>query len=133
MNLSIDQISQIAIAKITAKYPQAIAIYLFGSFAQNNYTKDSDVDLAVLLPQKADAVELWHLAQEISNAIGRDVDLIDLMTATTVFQWEIIHSGKIIYVQDKEQEDRFADKVFKMYIEISEIRRAMVQDIINEE
>lgn len=133
MSFSAEQISKIAIAKIIAKYPQVIAIYLFGSFAQNNYTKDSDVDLAVLLLKKADAVELWHLAQEISNAVGRDVDLIDLMTATTVFQWEIIHSGKIIYVQDQEQEDRFADKVFKMYIEISEIRRAMVQDIINEE
>ena len=40
-------------------YPQALGIWLFGSFASGHANAQSDIDLAVLLPGKVEPLALW--------------------------------------------------------------------------
>lgn len=46
---------------------------------------------------------LFIAAQELAAQIGQDVDLIDLGSASTVFQAQIVHTGKIIYCTNEQK------------------------------
>ncbi len=86
------------VAALRRALPEASAILLFGSHAAGAARPDSDLDLAVLLPGRADPVRLWHVAEEMAAAFGVDVDLIDLGAASTVMQHQIITTGRTLFV-----------------------------------
>ena len=44
---------------VRTSYPQALGIWLFGSFASGHANAQSDIDLAVLLPGKVEPLALW--------------------------------------------------------------------------
>ena len=46
---SLDELLEEIASAITRQYPEA-QVYLFGSYAWGNYTKDSDFDICVLVP-----------------------------------------------------------------------------------
>lgn len=77
--------------------------------------------MAVLLPyqpgHKSHNLELWNIAQDISSELEREVDLVDLREALTVFRFHIIRDGKLLYTSDKNETERFADVVFSMYVD----------------
>lgn len=66
---------------LTRRYKQAVAerlpvkaLYLYGSFSKGTYTKDSDIDIAVVVERLnddyfADTPLLWKLKRRISNLI----------------------------------------------------------------
>lgn len=91
------QILNTAILEITTAYPDVIAIYLFGSFATPFENRNSDVDLAFLRDAEADNIETWELAQKIACKIDKDVELIDLQKASTVFRYQVCTTGRPIY------------------------------------
>jgi predicted nucleotidyltransferase len=86
---------------VLAAFPDTEAIYLFGSYATGAPRMDSDLDLAILLPYPAahQAGSLYlsplHVALERQAPAG--VDLINLRLVSTVFQIEIINTGRRIY------------------------------------
>lgn len=115
-------ILEVAKAKITSAIPHLFAIYVFGSFGTKYERKDSDVDLAVLAQQPTDPVVLWNLAQEIAIAIDRDVDLIDLKNASTVFRHVIISSGTRFYTKDETYAAFVENSYNSMYLRFKDDR-----------
>lgn len=73
--------------------PELMAVYSFGSQAQNNAGPDSDLDLAVLVAGYVDSVSLWQLGNKLANELDIDVDLLDLRAASTVMQYQILTGG----------------------------------------
>lgn len=73
------------------------AIYLFGSHAQGTAGPDSDIDLAVLMATASEAVSLWETAQRLAASFDREVDLLDLRHASTVMQYQIITTGRLLW------------------------------------
>lgn len=108
---------------ILQSYPDVLSIYLFGSFGTAFETKESDVDIALLLPEKADSVALWEVSQKIAVEINRDVDLVDLRAASTVFQNQILSTGVRIYCKDEKQCDLFEHTCLSMYLRFNEERK----------
>ncbi|KHF26794.1 Nucleotidyltransferase domain protein [Anoxybacillus sp. BCO1] len=79
-------------------------IYLFGSAATGHVRPDSDIDIAFLSDKRSlDHYERFMLAQQSAERLQRDVDLIDLKQASTVFQAQIVSSGKVIYCADEQK------------------------------
>jgi uncharacterized protein len=115
-------ILEIAQAKIVAAFPDVLAIYVFGSFGTKYERQDSDVDLAILSVNPAEVVTLWNLAQEIAIAINRDVDLIDLKNASTVFRHVIISSGTRFYTKDASRSAFFENSCSSMYLRFKDDR-----------
>jgi predicted nucleotidyltransferase len=72
-------------------------IYLFGSYAQVQANSESDIDIAILGKVKLDSVERWQLQSELAIALENNVDLVDLLSASTVMQNQVIHHGICIY------------------------------------
>jgi predicted nucleotidyltransferase len=72
-------------------------IYLFGSQANEQSNSQSDIDIAILGASKFDPVARWQWQNELAIALKNDVDLVDLLSASTVMQNQVIHHGMCIY------------------------------------
>lgn len=82
---------------IRAQFPNAMAIYAFGSQIQGTSGPESDLDLAVLVAGYADPVVLWELAGHLADVVGCPVDLLDLRAASTVMQYQVITTGQCLW------------------------------------
>ena len=76
-----------AINIIKQNQPDLESIYAFGSTGTRYENSQSDLDLAILASSISDPVQRWQLAEKIAQAVGRDVDLIDLNDASTVLRF----------------------------------------------
>lgn len=104
-------------------------IILFGSAAKENMHKDSDIDLGFLSDKKLSSYEIFMIAQGLADILGKEVDLVDLNQASTVFQIQIISSGKIIYCNDEKRRRLFEMVTFKKYTRLNEERRIILEKI----
>jgi uncharacterized protein len=104
-------------------------IYLFGSSAKGTSRAESDLDIAFLSPVTLDEYEVFMLAQQLATKVNRDVDLVDLRKASTVFQGQIVATGKIIYSIDEQTRMNYEMKVLKMYAKLGEERKLIIDDI----
>ena len=127
--LLMDNIMLIEVVNVlnTAVSPQLI--YLFGSTAKGTSHSKSDLDVAFLSPVTLDEYEVFMLAQQLASKINRDVDLVDLRKASTVFQGQIVATGKIIYCTDEQTRMNYEMKVLKMYAKLGEERKLIIDDI----
>lgn len=87
---------------LRTQLPNLLAVYHFGSHAKGTADSHSDVDLAVLVDGKVDTVAVWNLAQQLADEINCDVDLIDLRTASTVMQYQIIVTGQCLWARNAQ-------------------------------
>ncbi|MBN1684817.1 MAG: nucleotidyltransferase domain-containing protein [Gammaproteobacteria bacterium] len=117
------------VSLIKKSYPKVEAIYLFGSFGTKFETPASDIDLAILLPSATNTVALWEKSQKIASKMRRDVDLIDLKQVSTVFQYQIINTGKRLYCPDTAKCDFFENNVFSEYLDFNQRRKPILEDI----
>jgi predicted nucleotidyltransferase len=75
MTYTIDEIKE-KITPIAEKY-HIPKVYLFGSYANNNATDKSDIDLIIDSSTIDDYVVLFDIEEELEKAFGVDVDLIE--------------------------------------------------------
>ena len=104
-------------------------IFLFGSTAKGKMGKESDIDIGFLSDKKLSSYEIFMIAQELAGHLGREVDLVDLNQASTVFQMQVISSGKVIYCQNDTRRKLFEMVVFKKYTRLNEERRVILEKI----
>ena len=114
---------------VRSEIPSVVAIYLFGSAAAGELRTDSDIDLAVLPTAPAPTAQLWSLAQGLAVSAGRDVDLIDLLSASTVMRAQVISKGKRLYCANELLCSNFEDRVYADYARLNEERRHILDDI----
>ena len=98
--------------------------YLFGSYAKNEQTLKSDVDIALYLKDTSLDSKL-QLNYELSKLLKKDVDLIVLNEIKNIYLLEdILTNGKVIKDSDKRidfellKEHQILDyKAFRRYID----------------
>ena len=122
-------IIETCIATIKEVFPSATGIWLFGSMASGDSTQTSDIDLAILLSEKADSVKLWQCSQQIASQLDADVDLVDLLEASTVFRAQIMQKGKLVYHADKFRCDMFETEALSNYVRFNEERKELLGEI----
>jgi len=110
--------------------PDLQAVYLFGSFSCGRENNDSDVDLAVLCKKRVPTIELFDLATKLRIFLNRDVDLVDMLGNSTVFNFEIITHSKKIFVDNSSICDFFEKQAYSMYFDLNEIRKGIIGDIM---
>ncbi len=115
-------------AAVRALVPGAVAVYLFGSRADGDQRPDSDLDLAVLAEGPLAPVALWDAAQSLAIRFDCDVDLVDLRTASTVLQHQIITTGRRLFGQGGVVE-RFEIFVLSEMTSLNEARAPLLADI----
>lgn len=104
-------------------------IYIFGSFAKGEGREDSDIDIAIHTFEKIDSYELFIMANELSFLVKRDVQIIDLSEASTVFKAQIVGTGELIYCLDENLRTEFEIRSFKDYVKLNEERQVILESI----
>ncbi|HYW93613.1 MAG TPA: nucleotidyltransferase domain-containing protein [Gammaproteobacteria bacterium] len=97
-----------------------VCAYLFGSYATFRATRDSDVDVAVLLDGTAagsiDA--LSRLRGVLERALGLEVDLVDMRTAPPDLVHRILRDGRILVDRDPRQRIAFEVQARNEYFDL---------------
>jgi predicted nucleotidyltransferase len=78
---------------ILASFDEVRLALLFGSQAKGRATSASDVDLAVLSAVSTSSA----VAAKVSDAIGREVDVVSLADPTIPLLRELIRDGIVVY------------------------------------
>ena len=110
--------------------PNIKAIYIFGSFAQNQQNSSSDLDIAILADKTLDNIKRWEIATKLANKLNIDIDLVDLLEANTILKFQIISKGKRIYGEGFEIE-KFEMIAISQYQNFIEERQPIVEEILN--
>lgn len=97
-------------------------IILFGSFSDDTARPDSDVDIAFLGSIKRSRYELFMIAQRLATQLDKDVDLIDLDTASTVLRQQVAHKGALIFSENEQKYVEFRMRAYKEYARLNEER-----------
>lgn len=98
------------IAYIRKAVPGLTALYRFGSAERGTPRPGSDIDLALLLQEALSELRQFELAQELAIQLHRDVDLVDLRSASTVMRMQILSTGTCL-----TSENDAARREFEMY------------------
>ncbi len=106
-----------------------LAIYAFGSRVQGMANAQSDLDLAVLVEGYADPVVLWELSAKLAEIAGCEVDLLDMRTASTVTQYQMITTGERWWAKDVLQVGLFESMVLSEKTNLDEARAPLLADI----
>lgn len=94
-------------------------IILFGSIVTENFTEDSDVDIAILSSRKLSINESLSLEEMIEKKLNREIDIIDLKDVNTELSMKvtIFDEGEIIYnsdeLEDYKNEYRDTEMLYK--------------------
>ena len=123
------------ITKVLQFLPDVLGIYLFGSFQTEYETPESDVDIAILLPltSKVDSHsrEFRDLLFALMDELDREVDLINLRKVDTVFQHEIIQSGRLLYSSNPYPVEEFEMLTMSYYQKLNDERKEILQEILD--
>jgi predicted nucleotidyltransferase len=83
-------------------FPNAWAIYVYGSFARGDDSPESDIDLALLLPPDEKIDDLLSVISDVSTRVHREVDLVDLRRVSDVLRREVLAEGQTLYVSQRD-------------------------------
>lgn len=70
---------------------------VFGSFARGEAVAGSDVDIFIRLEEPMSLLELVRFERELSQKIGREVDLVTEDALSPFMKDEVMHDMKTIY------------------------------------
>lgn len=119
-----------AVMLLREALPDLKVVYVFGSAAQGQPLRpDSDVDLAVLPARPLDAVARWDLQERLAALLHRDVDLVDLRSASTVMRVQVLRTGRVLYEANPGTRQRFEMHALSAYALLNEERAAILEDI----
>ncbi|HBV87629.1 MAG TPA: nucleotidyltransferase domain-containing protein [Desulfosporosinus sp.] len=104
-------------------------IILFGSYAKGRASHESDVDIGFLTDQTIDDFQLYRMAQKIAQLIKKDVDCVNLSSASTVFQVQVIGHGTVLYCNDETRRKYYFLRTFKEYALLNEERAPILRQI----
>ncbi|OGT30827.1 MAG: hypothetical protein A2W28_06690 [Gammaproteobacteria bacterium RBG_16_51_14] len=121
---------------IIAAYPQCHSIYLFGSWATEDETELSDLDIAVLLPGHSNEIQyndkLALSGQLAMTARVEKADIIDIRQVDTIFQMQIIDTGRRVDIDDGNEANLFEMTILSRYQKLNDERDEILQEGIKQ-
>lgn len=94
-------------------------VMIFGSIVTEEFTEDSDVDIAILAKRELNINDILSLEELFEQKLSREIDIIDLKNDNTELSIKvtIFDDGEIIYNNDKlevyKQEYRNTEVIYK--------------------
>ena len=105
-----EDIKEIIRSRLEAEQHIKLCI-LYGSAAKDRLTERSDIDIAVAGDDKLDTAMLADLQMDLSQALNREVDLVDMNRAEGLILQKIIQTGTVLVKRDSMLYAGFIKKV----------------------
>ncbi|NQE54384.1 hypothetical protein C5S29_12400 [ANME-1 cluster archaeon GoMg3.2] len=110
------------IVKFLSKQEHVKLAYLFGSVAEGNAGKLSDIDLAVFLDESLSKKERFNLQlklmSELTGILRTDrIDLVIMNDAPLTLNYEIIKANHPLFIRDDGQKIDFEHRILSCYLD----------------
>jgi predicted nucleotidyltransferase len=92
---SVDELRSI-VAPVAERYG-VDKVYLFGSAARGDHGEKSDYDFCIELGRIRDLFALSEFFQDLRDAVGYEIDLVDMKAAKPDLLGNILSEGVILY------------------------------------
>ena len=92
----------------------------FGSFNNENFSEESDIDIAIIGKHKIDLDEILEIELFLERLLKREIDVIDLRSRNlSIFlKINVLNEGLIIYSNDDNYNlERFKEETERVYKE----------------
>lgn len=122
--MSRDEIIALLKRAFAAKPAGVVAAYLFGSVARGQHSEASDVDVGIVEARRGPATlddldRLARLQDELTQLVGRDVDLVSLDSAPPDLLHRVLVDRVLLHDGDHEQRIEFEVRVRNEYFDIA--------------
>ncbi len=100
--------------ELHARFPEFLALFLFGSAARGSTTMTSDIDLAIFTDPRKPLTACPPLSSyvAVTSLLHTDqVDLLWLNQAPLLLQWEVVRTGILLFTRDAIAVAEFVEKV----------------------
>lgn len=102
------------------------ALYVFGSLAKANETKESDIDIAVLVDETKLEKKNFELLKRRYYAASpyfslRPIDIVLLNTASPFLKHQVIKTGRILFDRNRKLRVRFTAQAITEYLDYKPI------------
>lgn len=104
-------------------------IYVFGSHGTPAQHPASDMDLAFLPRSPAPPLEVFSIANSLSELLNTEVDLVDLSNSSTVFRKEVVRTGNPIFIADLPALQQFEMYTLSDYARLNEERHHILASL----
>jgi len=102
--------------EIFEKFPDIMAVYVFGSVATGNTHAESDLDLAVV-PRRGSSLDKLEILTELARHGFDNVDLVILNTNDIVLKYEAVKHNKVIYATEDFDPGAMFSLVVREYLD----------------
>lgn len=106
------------------------SLWLFGSEAQGTARPDSDVDFAALFKGRPTPVEVFEAQAELTEILGRDVDLVDLDRVSPILARQVLRHGRLVIDRDPKRRYAFFSRTISMYEDVKIQRREVERKLL---
>jgi predicted nucleotidyltransferase len=96
---TIDEL-KLLVAPVAEKYGVR-KIYLFGSVARGDHNESSDYDFCIESGKIEDYFKLAGFFRDLTDAIGSDIDLVDIDSLEPEFLKNIRSEGVVVYEEER--------------------------------
>jgi len=121
------------IAKYFKTKKKVIAVYLFGSYAQDKERHFSDIDIGILLDRRhkdsAGEKRIEYML-ELSRILRKDIHLVILNSASEELLRQIFVKGKCILVNNSRELARYKTVMFAKIADFAYYRKQMQSGLI---
>ena len=105
-----------------------VAAYVFGSIATGKDRCGSDVDIAIMTRGSMDGFERVRLETNLSNVLGKDVDLVLFGRASPLLQHQVLKYGRLVYEADPKERVRQETAARRQYLDSLFLYRMIGKD-----
>lgn len=116
------------VSVLRAAVPTLEVAYLFGSQFAGTAGEQSDVDIAIKAGAKLSFDDRLRVAGALSDALRRDVDLIDLWDADDTLRMQVIEKGGVIFAKSPLSVSEFEMYSLSDYVRLNELRHGILED-----
>ncbi len=97
-------------------------VYLFGSLVERRNA--NDVDLAILFNTKPSYERITELFEKLYKLLStQKIDIVNLNRAGPCLKFDIIRSGRLLYMKDTSTLNTFEIKVIKEHMDTEYLRK----------
>ncbi|MGA2400294.1 MAG: nucleotidyltransferase domain-containing protein [Syntrophobacteraceae bacterium] len=105
-----------------------VAAYVFGSSAAGKEQRKSDIDVAIMIRGSMGSFERVQIETELSNLLGKDIDLVVFSRASPLLQHQILKYGRIVYEADARERVRQEVTSRRDYLDFLVLYRILGKD-----
>jgi hypothetical protein len=105
------------LAEIFQKYPEVLAVYLFGSAVSERVHQESDLDLAILPATEAVREKRLDILTDLARHGFCNVDLVFLDGSDIVLEYEAIRHNVLVYQAHGFDRGATYSKIIRQYLD----------------